>query len=318
MKNLEIKDEATSSQEEKTDQQVEVQVLQSGQIEFSAPSTTNHYSSHEKDNATLNCEETNTSTFNILSMPVTTVDIEERQQNLTDLGKDQRLESTSIDEPSLPTVSPPVVSNQIPQSFPICTSTPLIIRRNHKPKNYSSAKTCATNTDITSTNSKLIDDTSNNNSEGNQRQLRRSSRRLSQKTVNTEENMSPSKTQSYNLRQKQNQSPSINCTSSSKRCKRSEKVCDQHLVPSEHQKNLERDCNPMEWCVDEVTEFINSIPRCNYSEIFREHVRKLLHNIQKFMCIMAQITRKFLHTQLCIKTLMLLCTGSRWRITDEP
>lgn len=249
VKTLEIQDDNTHSFDTNPfreqslptegNQQIEVQVLQSGQIEFSAQSTfpaesSVHYTTAECADA---------------SDVITQQSHAITQQSQPPLKQNPTAVSSEV-----------IAHTNVPTAHRLAVSEkPLIIRRNHNAK-YSSVATGTQNSSIDRP-AKFQDDLSSNNSgNSNDSQLRRSSRKAIPRTLDK----SPS-TSSYNLRQKHNQSSSPS-TPPTKRTKSSPSTTDQLVLPEEINSN------PMEWTIEDVCKFIDTIPRCNYTGTFREHV----------------------------------------------
>lgn len=99
-----------------------------------------------------------------------------------------------------------------------------------------------------------------------QKLVRRSGRKLSQKSNSTDKT-SP-KRGAYNLRHKQ--TPSTDITPPL--AKKSKHVDDTAPGLSELEYDNGMDTDPLQWGVDDVIRFISGVPRCNYTEVFREHV----------------------------------------------
>lgn len=317
--------QALVSEEEKS-QQVEVHVLQSGQINFAAPSkcadaeccNSDTEISHDKDSATKDVG-------NISSASIDNYD--QKQEDHTSLVSEEQHVSpskrtTSLDKseqainlqpPSVNPhpnttmnshVQPPLCSTsmaQIPQPSAI-KEPPLIIRRNCTSRHHiasvakidqstsqlssrvASTSTTALDTDAPSAKTTTLPTAlDTETTDKSQKQVRRSSR-LSLRTNNIGE--STSRNEAYKLRRKQKLSSSSTSPPSAKRSRHSEVSSTSPMVHSELDKN---ESNPMNWGIEEVVQFISSVPRCDYAQVFREHVSQSI------------IVKKYISQPVCVQ-----------------
>lgn len=295
--NVSILDNHSLAAEEKS-QQVEVHVLQSGQINFAAGSkyvdadSSLHYGEestardvvpenrghtdggncqqnliHSEDSATNissplldNCHQKLSSDGSQESSPVRTT--------CSDASKEvpvlvpQSSADTSFHAPLLPT---PIA--QAPQPSPF-KEPPLIIRRNHPPKHQ------GTPAHQQASQSSVSPPGTNTTSPATMQKGVRRSSRLSLRTNNDDISTSP-QSEGYNLRRKQTFSISAS-PPSAKRSRHSDSPRDKTATSElDHRSN---DRNPLDWSIEEVVQFIANIPKCDYAQVFREHVRKLVHS----------------------------------------
>lgn len=273
-----LHDNQTVHGEEKA-HQVEVHVLQSGQIEFSAPGTGSsvHCSTSSE---TLNCHSNTThNVARTTALPSSSANnnyhphqepeeeqllIAFREQKMS--NQNERSQLTNVDTNTDVHSPSHSISPQTTQ-LSLIKEPPLIIRRNrHCAGNTTSATKIPTanqqNTSPAATN--ISDTTSELNSISGDmpKQPRRSSRRLSQRTNNAEEGI----TETYNLRHRQKSSN--HPLPPTKRSRRSETPS---LAALEVQSDLMAN-HPMQWSVEDVTQFIDTVPRCDYTQVFKDHV----------------------------------------------
>lgn len=321
MKTLEIQDDGEEEVQVLTapekSQQVEVHVLQSGQIEFSAPCkepSSQQCSSKEgsrrkdEDNYTL----ATLSTDSCCTEPDTTkmhkqAGVEAHQSSpeqttafsqstseevfTQTLAPQPTSQSTSEEVLALPQPSSQSTSGEVftqtlaPQStsgeaftqtFPSSPikEKPLIIRRKHGCRRPAGDLTHNLHQQQQLSAPASVS-ASEAASDKAQKQIRRSNR-LSVKT-HREEETAPSRKDGYNLRRKQKLSSSNGSPPS---CKKSRHSCLSACEVSQTQSTVEASArekqwgrdNPIEWSVDDVVQFIGSVPRCDYTQVFREHV----------------------------------------------
>lgn len=297
---LEIQDDDTvsedviynSQEEDKPDQQVEVHVLQSGQIEFATP-------------ASESCEQAPDTIANLQSLSAKhRLDEEERTdvvgqptesvvdfQCSTPSSKDatQTASSTEssqksflLDKDTTPDanaedfsthISMPTISNSVASMKDL----PLIIRRATRDVagTHDRVSSGFVPTPLPSHTRKDRDpgdyqvlqcdppDVANDSDpvDAGTKLPRRSSRRILHRSNNGEETTGLKGT-AYNLRLKQNLSGDLLPPAPKKR-QLEESGCDNGL-------GLHSD--PLQWGVAEVAKFISAVPRCNCTDIFREHV----------------------------------------------
>ena len=280
VKTLEIKDESISSElatpthyeqlfsnrEEKTNQKVEVQVLQSGQINFSSETNANLEDSTVKtpdiDSSVSASTMSKQAPPDNKQIETSLLDMYHPSTNST-LNHELSLQSALMD-----------ASTQTPSHSPVNEIAPLIIRRNRSERRNPSTS------QITGERERKQIPARNNSSNsaitsgaGNQKQLRRSSR-FSKKCVNNEKNSNPTRS---SPRQKQNQS-SPNFPPPAKRTRTLEPAAADPVSDCQKSNSL-NNRHPMEWSVEEVIEFISTIPRCDHMEVFREHVSNAMRII---------------------------------------
>ena len=230
----------SSNQEDgKGDQQIEVQVLQSGQIEFSAPNASTNADvpgSYERD---VSYSTTCIAPSTVISSNVPALSTSQYQQTPT-----ERLHTPTQSGTDLP------MDSNSPQSFSMDVATqtiqpsavkdpPLIICRS---TGLSSTNVSTTHNTTPKPTSAELPHTVD------QKQLQRSSKRHPSNT----------KRDTYNLRNKQTSPPPP------KRIQLSSLPVE---VPS-----VGDTTDLLQWGVEEVARFISSIPRCNCADVFRDHV----------------------------------------------
>lgn len=343
MQSLEIQDDCLDEsvfyeqEKDKTEQQVEVHVLQSGQIEFSTPTTTASadpllcYSSNvdcdgalpstgsqsvsmtkhqagtpkEKDERTqtepgvgaqcsilttmdvqpsstgAQCstvDVTNTVTQPSMLILASSMDVSQPERMQLTAAQTSTL-SSSIDVRMQPTASTGAssmdISTQTVQPSLQPSLQPSFYPPHINQENRHSVAGIDSNTSqyFTSTTLPPPDQPDmETNKTGSL--LRRSSRRLSQKSNTEESTTSPNRNRvTYNLRCKQNLSATDTSPSPAKKTKQLDGSvqCSSHSE-SRCDNGEGMKCDPFQWGVDEVVRFISSVPRCNYTEVFREHV----------------------------------------------
>ena len=225
MKDLEIKDDKSmhgnAFEEEKSDERVEIHVLESGQIEYSK----------SRDSSASN-NEANCSS-NYLSSETTVGQTELLSSSFGDAEYERTTivpsSESSEDDHSSHSLSMDV-STQTALSLPI-QEPPLIIHGNTKP-NTSPTEQSRTDNDSLSPSTTQVP-------------LRRSNRKLSQKTM--EYPVPRERRTVRHMQRTRSGSPSP-------------------------KKTKQQSINPVLWSVEEVTTFIRSIPRCNCAPTFQEHV----------------------------------------------
>lgn len=260
MKSLEIQDDDGASSsvppddslagEEEDDRQVEVHILQSGQIEFSAPSTSANIDS---SNITDMAPSTISSPF--LSGSSNTI-----SQEKSSLLKEQEIEQSRPERTRNLVVNEPAMVTPLTSQLSPIKEPPLIIRRNH----HSATVTPVTKIpqDPTQQEVSLPETACTMHSDSTPK--RRHSERTSNKNGDTR---GP-----YNLRQKQKLSPTADALPSAKRTRHSD-VTSSTASETQTSPELGRgEADPSQWTVEEVITFISNVPHCDYSHVFREHV----------------------------------------------
>ena len=256
VKALEIKDDyntysALDQSSTKNEQEVEVHVLQSGQIEFSQPQTNTDSSEQNSCNEESGqCMDSPRISSQYLA-PM--YDMQASQASITQHHSDDGKSERSHRSLSL---SSPKSSRDI-SSVDVSTQTSLLSMDNSRTFYQSDDVGQGTMGPIPPTT--LTTSEQNNSVNFTSRKLRRSSRKHSQRAAaNTEGHVI--------LRKETYESNNTGTTSQSFR-KSPPKL---QLSEPEIGKKVRK--NPMEWSIEEVTEFIGTIPRCNYTQVFRDHV----------------------------------------------
>ena len=267
VKTLEIQDDNTtysalnSQSYEKADQEVEVHVLQSGQIEFSTPLASTDSSAQCTSTSTDDNHGNISSHY--LSSTLTKTD-EQDQSLLASITEHVLPDDVEHAQSEKPARKPSPESSKDTQysSMDVSTQTflllpskepPLIIRRSHTARQAAKSTFSPTISQSKSEHNHLTN--SLECTSKIQRPLRRSSRKLSQGTAINECAVS---------RRHMQKSGSGSPSPSKKRRKSSLEL--QHSEPEV------ADNNPLHWSVEEVSTFIGSVPRCNYIQVFRDHV----------------------------------------------
>ena len=238
---LEIQDDTnvvynrpSEEEDEKADQQVEVQVLQSGQIEFSTPNDISLVGSTEIQNTSLPHMDS--------EVPPT-----------------QPLEQTQVQSAELESLLIEM-STQTDQSPHLKGPPPLLYRRQCSDQaqsmvsiqdEHAQPSTCAAQELILSSTSSRhcvvsVKPHAPRDTDLESRQQQFASNRKISETATTGPKKNP-----YNLRHKQGP-PS-----------------EAQVSPLEGKYG---ETNPFQWGVDEVVQFINAVPHCSCADIFREHV----------------------------------------------
>ena len=281
VKELEIQDDVedyslldahTFGGEEKS-QQVEVHVLQSGQIDFATANK-----SADMESSSLQCSSGKEVCQTVVSENVV-MEHSSPQDQAAVSGVEQPqvspgtgIEDSQQSSPTATTDSPPLLVTSTPVTKPSrpAKEPPLIIRRNCTSKHHSTKDSDSppTTTSTSLPSAPPIDTTDKTQDElspdAKPKQVRRSSR-LSLRTNNMEETeATPLRKETYNLRRKQRLSSSSTSPPSAKKRRHSD-------MSSRNQEGTESN-NPMEWNIEEVAHFISGVPRCDYAEVFREHV----------------------------------------------
>lgn len=305
---------------DKADQQVEVHILQSGQIEFSTAASVAQYSAsccdampstasssgvqsshgncsfrlrdrsaedrHGSDQAQLTSSIESTRSqpiesrpdarFSLLTSPgvaegqrtrasgdaqcsmlASTVTRAPRTKQPTKSTRHTESMNVSVQTSSRPTAqTPPIQTSPHP---PVQTSPHPI--RNHS---LLSSQCPDAGTDQCALPTTSMPHPSHNDSDKMQKSVRRSGRKKS----NSTDKITSPKRGAYNLRHKLNPSTDITPPPA----KKSKLVGD--TASSESGYDSGRSTDPLEWGVDDVTRFISGVPRCNYTDVFREHVSK--------------------------------------------
>lgn len=254
--------QSLDGEKEKSDQQIEVQVLQSGQIEFSAPSTSANaaassvpYTSNERDMEIPNDDGPGTISN---TQSLSTNSCCGHEDNMLASPRPQQTPQQTVhiqSDTTQPAAQPNTCTPCSTQSFSVdvCAqpsaikNPPLIIRRNK----HSTTNVIAVNSNSSQPSISAISPV--NMSNRTELHLRRSSRRHCQKVEEI---------------------TSLRHTISPPPAKRARKPDMSRLLVSEEVgcDQLDGvDSNPLHWGVEEVLRFISSVPRCNYVDVFRDH-----------------------------------------------
>lgn len=255
---LEIQDDTNAvyngpseEEDEKADQQVEVQVLQSGQIEFSTQNASSNISfggsiemTGGVHNASLPCVDSEAPPAQPLEQ--TQVQSAELESLLIEM-------STQTDQPPHLKGPPPLLHTR--QCSDGTQSMVGIQDEQTRPP------TCATQEFTTSSRHCVVSQNElhapsssrETDLESRQQQFT-SNRKVSRKVGNTETATTGPKKNPYNLRHKH----SPNNASAS----------EAQVLTLEGEYG---ETNPLQWSVDEVVQFINAVPHCSCAGIFREH-----------------------------------------------
>ncbi len=229
-------------------------MLQSGQIEFSTP----------LENTCETTKDGNVISSQYLSSTMTKTNEEKGQVLLastppshTQYGPSER--PASLHSSNDTSLSPSMdVSTQTSLVIP-SKEPPLIIRKSNNVRQATKTSSPINMCQSTSQHMNSPECTIKT-----QRPLRRSSRKLSQ-TTNLDEHAVPRR---ETCKVQHTEKLDIGSVSPKKRRK-----C---LPDSQHSQVEVVEKNPTHWTIDEVATFIGSVPRCNYTQVFRDHVSSLV------------------------------------------